>query len=106
MQRHPIIRRLITVATAASLALLGGVVTLWVRSYGARDRIVFSAPADRLWDVRPFDGRIFVNVIHGWPGPQPVRWCGDSNPKARGPLYMQAGSGEYPLGSRESRWFG
>ncbi|QOV89002.1 hypothetical protein [Humisphaera borealis] len=106
MQRYPIIRRLITIATASSLALLAALVAIWVRSYGAHDRIVFSAPTDRLWDIRAYDGRIFVNVIHGWPGPQPLRWCGDRNPKAPGPLYMQTGSGEYPLGSTESRWFG
>jgi hypothetical protein len=106
MHRRLIIHWLVTAATGASFALLAVVLTLWVRSYTAYDKIVFSSPANRLWQIRACEGEIYVDLIHGWPGPQPLRWCGDRNPKARGPLYLQAGTGEYPLGFTESHWRG
>jgi hypothetical protein len=109
MTRRAIVRRLVTVATAVSFLLAVALVALWVRSYCVHDRVVFSAPADRLWDLQVGNGHLSLRVIHGWPGPQALRWCDQPNTrnsKAPGPLYMQGGSGEYPIGSTESRWLG
>jgi hypothetical protein len=93
-----------------SLLLCVAMIALWARSYvppgQANDKFVFSCPATRLWDLSVYRGHFYLYVIHGWPGPQPPRWCGSHDPHAPGPLCMQGSRGGYPLGCTWSRYFG
>src|SRR5207248_1113360 len=84
--------------TVLSLLLCLATAVLWVRTYLISDELITANATGKLWWLSTYQGGLSVEVVHGWPNPEPLRWFRGSAGGHKRPsiVFITRQIGQYP----------